>query len=140
MHPRLRKLLAEAKFVVHPQRFCIVGVPASEQSTVVSLGAWGAAVQTGDRVTYVLPEQDWQRVAAKFPHARVTEGWKLVTLDAQVPWEVYGVLAELATALAERGIPCACLSSFDTDHLLVPEGRLGGALQGLEALREEARG
>jgi hypothetical protein len=135
VHPRVRKLLQEAAFVVHPQRFCIVGVPASEQSTVVSLGPWGAAVQMGDRVTYVLPEPDWQRVAARFPHARVSHGWRLVTVDARLPLDAYGVLAALTAALAERGIPCLALGSFDTDHLLVPDERLGGALQGLEALR-----
>lgn len=124
---------------MHPQRFCIVGVPASEQSTVVSLGAWGAAVQTGDRVTYVLPEADWQRVAARFPHARASAGWRMVSLEAHLPLEAYGVLALLAGALAERGIPCLALGSFDTDHLLVPEERLGGALQGLEAALEAAR-
>lgn len=138
MQPRLRDVLRKASFHVHPQPFVIVGVRASGQATVVSLGPWAAAVQSGEQVTYFLPEAEWERVAARFPAAKVSRGWRMLTLDAQVPWDVYGVVAALTRALAERGIPCAALSSFDTDHLLVPEQRLGGALQALEQLRAHA--
>lgn len=135
MDPRVRDVLRRAHFEAHPGRFCIVGLKASAASTVVPLGPWSAAIQTGDEVTFYVPEADWDRAAARFPEAEVSRGWRLVTMHARIPWELHGVLAALTGALAEAGIPCAAMCSFSTDHLLVPEGRLEAAMSALRSLR-----
>lgn len=132
---RIREVLARAHFEAHPQPFVIVGLPATAATTVVPLGPWSAAVQTGEEVTFYLPEADWARAAARFPQAKVQRGWRLVSMHVEVPWELFGVLAALTRALAERSIPCAVLCSYSTDHVLVPEGKLDEALAALRALR-----
>jgi hypothetical protein len=43
-----------------------------------------------------------------------------------------GVLASLATPLAEAGIPIFVLSTFDTDYLLVSAPRVAAAVEALE--------
>jgi uncharacterized protein len=135
MDAGVREVLRRAHFEAHPAPFCIVGLPASHTSTVVPLGPWSAAIQTGDEVTFYVPEADWDRAAHRFPQARCSRGWRLVTMHAKVPWEQAGVLAALTQALAAEGIPCAALCSFNTDHLLVPGDRLDEALAALRALR-----
>lgn len=135
MDTKVREVLRRAHFEVHPARFAIVGLPATGDTTVVPLGPWSAALQTGDEVTFYVPEPDWERAAARFPHARVTKGWRLITVQASIPWELFGVLSALTGALAEWGVPCAALCSFSTDHLLVPEPRLQDAMGALQALR-----
>lgn len=135
MDPRVRDVLRRAHFEAHPGRFAIVGLPASASTTVVPLGPWSAAVQTGDEVTLYVPEADWDRAAHRFPQAKVTRGWRLITLQAAIPWELHGVLSALTGALASQGIPCAALCSYSTDHLLVPEARLDDAMTALRALR-----
>ena len=44
-----------------------------------------------------------------------------------------GILASLASPLAEAGISIFALSTFDTDHLLVKEGVLEPAIHTLKA-------
>ena len=135
MDPRVRDVLRRAHFEAHPGRFCIVGLPATAASTAISLGPWSAAIQTGEEVTFYVPEADWERAAPRFPGAQVSRGWRLLTMHAKVPWEQHGVLAALTAALAKERIPCAALCSFSTDHLLVPEAKVERALEALRALR-----
>jgi hypothetical protein len=135
MDPKVRDVLRRAHFEVHPQPFAIVGLPAHAESTVHSLGPWSAALQTGDEVTLYLPEAEWDRMAARFPSARVQRGWRLVTVQVSIPWELHGVLGTLTGALGAQGIPCSVLAAFTTDHLLVPDARLQDALAALRALR-----
>lgn len=135
MDPRVRDVLQRAHFEVHPAPFGIVGLPASASATVVPLGPWSAAVQTGDEVTLYVPEADWDRAAPRFPDAKVQRGWRLITMRVKVPWDLPGVLAALAGALGEAGVPCAALASYSTDHLLVPGPRLEEALKALDRLR-----
>ncbi|HEV8359579.1 MAG TPA: ACT domain-containing protein [Candidatus Thermoplasmatota archaeon] len=137
MDARVREVLRRAHFEPHPARFAIVGLPARADTTVMHLGPWSAALQTGDEVTYVLPEQDWDRAAARFPDAKVERGWRLIAVQVKMPWELAGMLAALTGALAQRGIPCSVLCTFSTDHILVPEARLQEALKALRALRTE---
>jgi uncharacterized protein len=135
MDPKVRDVLRRAHFEVHPQPFAIVGLPAAAESTVHSLGPWSAALQTGDEVTLYLPEAEWGRMAARFSHAKVQHGWRLVSVQVAIPWDLHGVLAALTGALGASGIPCAVLPAYTTDHLLVPDARLPEALAALRALR-----
>jgi hypothetical protein len=48
-----------------------------------------------------------------------------------------GVLLSLAAPLAEAGVPIFAVSTFDTDYVLVPEGRLDDALGALRATGHE---
>ena len=57
-----------------------------------------------------------------------TPGWRLLTLDVKLPFDVVGLLAAVATALAQVRVPVIVVSSHDTDHFLVPEAKLGVAL------------
>jgi hypothetical protein len=136
MDPRVVEVLRRAHFEAHPAPFAIVGLPASEGATVVPLGPWSAAIQTGEELTFYVPESDWDRVAARFPKARVTRGWRLITVQARIPWNLHGVLGALTASLAAASIPCAALCSFNTDHLLVPADRLDDAMRVLRRLRE----
>lgn len=135
MDPRVRDVLRRAHFEVHPARFAIVGLPAAGESTVHSLGPWSAALQTGDEVTLYLPEPEWDRMAPRFPSAKVQRDWRLISVQVAIPWELHGVLAALTGALAESAIPCSVLAAHTTDHLLVPDARLAEALAALRALR-----
>lgn len=66
---------------------------------------------------------------------RRRDGYRLITLEGELPLEAVGVLAALSRALAEAGVSVLALSSFATDHLLVPEAQLGRALAALAQVR-----
>jgi hypothetical protein len=62
------------------------------------------------------------------------KGWKILTFEAVLPFELTGFLAAVASVLAEKGIPIFALSAFSTDHILVKEEKLTQCLEALSQL------
>jgi hypothetical protein len=60
--------------------------------------------------------------------ARVEPGWRAFRVEGPIPFDATGVLASLATPLADAGIPLFALSTYDTDVVLVKEHDLERAL------------
>ena len=64
---------------------------------------------------------------------RAEKGWALLELAGPFPFELTGVLESVLRPLAEAGVPIFALSTFDTDWLLVPGGKLAMAVQALRS-------
>ena len=64
---------------------------------------------------------------------RTEAGWRLLTVRGPLEFTLTGIMAALAGALAQAGVPLFALSTFDTDHLLVRDADLDRAVT---ALRE----
>ena len=65
--------------------------------------------------------------------AEVSRGWRCLRVDGPLDLGMVGVLAALAGALAGAGVAVFVLSTFDTDHLLVPGAQLDRAIDCLQA-------
>ncbi|HEX8921929.1 MAG TPA: ACT domain-containing protein [Pyrinomonadaceae bacterium] len=61
--------------------------------------------------------------------ARVESGFRLLTFDVELDWNVVGFLARVTQILAEAGVSCGALSAFSRDHLLIKQDELGKALR-----------
>lgn len=61
-------------------------------------------------------------------------GWKRLTFDLELPFELVGFLAAVATELADADISVVGRSSYSTDQVLVKESDLDGAVSQLEGL------
>ncbi len=61
--------------------------------------------------------------------ARIESGFRLLTLDIELGWNVVGYLARVTEILASAGIPVGALSAFSRDHLLIKQDDLGTALR-----------
>jgi hypothetical protein len=83
----------------------------------------------GREVTLLLEENDWQRIRHVVRDARFEPGFRLVTLDVELPWNVVGYLARVTQVLAASGIPVGALSSFSRDHLLIKQDDLARTLR-----------
>lgn len=46
--------------------------------------------------------------------------WTLFSLQGPFPFELTGVLSSVLGPLASAGVPIFAISTFDTDHVLVP--------------------
>lgn len=90
-------------------------------------GSFRAVVRTPEEVSVACPEEDAP------PGAVVEPGWRRLVVAGPLPLTAVGVLASLAGALADAGVPVFALSSYDTDHLLVRHGDLSQAVAALEA-------
>lgn len=89
-----------------------------------------ATVQAPDETTVVVEET---RLDAFEPLA-VERGWRVLTFEVVLPFELVGFLARVATELAEAGVSIFALSAYSTDHVLVQEADLGAATDRLAAL------
>jgi hypothetical protein len=80
-------------------------------------------------VTLLLEEDDWRAMRHAARDAKVEAGFRLVTLDVELPWNVVGFLARVTELLAEAGVAVGALSAFSRDHLLIKQDDLGKALR-----------
>lgn len=58
-------------------------------------------------------------------------GWRAFRVRGPLEFSLIGVLAEISGALAAEGISVFCVSTFDTDYVLVKEEKLEAALAAL---------
>ena len=63
---------------------------------------------------------------------RCERGWRCLRVEGTIPFSAVGVLASLATPLAEAGVSVFAVSTFDTDYLLVKENDLAAAADALQ--------
>lgn len=64
---------------------------------------------------------------------RTDAGWACLAVAGPLDLATTGVLAAIATTLASVGINIFALSTYDTDYVLVPAGRLDAAVSSLRA-------
>ncbi len=141
--PQITGLVAQTVLRVDPRSFNIVAVPASLEisvrKTLVDVHAPFFVQFFPHEQTIVLAQDEWIRVREKFPGAREEPGYRLITLEANLDWQVVGYLSVVTAALANASIPVGVLSSFHHDHLLVRGDRLDNAVAVLQHLIDAAR-
>ena len=121
----LNVILQELSVVTRPGRFAVVAV---EEPPTLGDGV-EAMVAEADRITVVATMERAER-----------SGWQVdfeaawLTLDVHSSMEAVGLTAAVATALAERNIPCNVLAGWTNDHILVPIGKADDAIATLSHL------
>jgi hypothetical protein len=94
-------------------------------------------LRDGFEVTLMLDEADLAALRNALPEVRAEKGFRLLTFDAELDFDVYGFLAEVTRVLSEARISIVALSSFRRDHVLVKQGDLAAALRALGPLIDE---
>jgi len=129
-------LLRETRIEVVPTTFVLVGLSHQNWTRLLENpelsprpGSPFLIFRDGREVTLLLEEDDWQRIRHIVRDAKMERGFRLVTLDIELPWNVIGYLARVTAILAAAGIPVRALSSFSRDHLLIKQDDLGKALR-----------
>jgi hypothetical protein len=132
------ELLRRTRVEVLPATYFLVGLRHEDWQRVLEqpeLSPRGDApymlLRDAREVTLLLDETDWQTMRHAAREARVEGGFRMLTLDIELGWEVVGYLARVASILAEAGISVGALSAFSRDHLLVKQDDLGKALRAL---------
>lgn len=64
----------------------------------------------------------------------VEDGWRVLTFDVVLPFDLVGFLARVTAELADAGVPVFALSAYSTDHVLVKTDDLDAAVDRLSAL------
>lgn len=61
------------------------------------------------------------------------DGWRALRVSGTLDFSLTGIIAGISSVLADSGVPVFCVSTFDTDYVLVKEDRLAEALCVLDA-------
>lgn len=85
-----------------------------------------SVTRTEEELSVVLPED----MAPS--NCQVEAGWRCLKVIGPLDLSLTGILASLATSLAEAGIPIFAISTYDTDYILVKEENLERAAQALQ--------
>lgn len=91
-----------------------------------------ATVDDGEEVTVIVESSDYDPNTPDV--IEVQDGWKLLTFDMVLPFELVGFLARVSTVLADAGVSIFAISAYSTDHVLVPEEDVEAAIEQLEEL------
>jgi hypothetical protein len=120
---KLDDAFKDAKAYVRPEVFAVA------QVTRPLAGAFATIVD--DREITVVLDQGLLELDGV---VKMERDWRLITLDVVLPFEVVGVTARIATALAVAGVSLLPLAAFSRDHFLVRERDLDRALKALRGL------
>ena len=72
--------------------------------------------------------------------ARIEKGWRCLAVAGPLPFDLTGVLASIASPLAEAGVAIFVVSTYNTDYILVKEPDLEKAVRVLEEAGHTMRG
>src|SRR3954468_21112005 len=130
------ELLRRARVLVAAETFVLVGLRPEDwrrllENPELSPRAESNFMLLRDpfEVTLLLEDTDWRAMRHAARDARVEAGFRLATLDVELPWNVVGFLAHVTAILAAEGIAVGALSAFSRDHLLIKQDDLGKALR-----------
>lgn len=121
--------IKKAKFVVDNGEYSILHLKDDVRPDVSDALVWLHA--TKDH-TLVVPEQ----AAARYEKAGQVlgrdDGWKLITIEIDVPLTVFGFFLPFAKALADDEVPIVPFAGYRFDHVLVHKTNLDRALVALK--------
>src|SRR5215204_2739443 len=130
------ELLRRARVEVAPETFALVGLRHEDWRRLLENPELSPRAESDFfllrdplEVTLLVEESDWRAMRHAARDARTEAGFRLVTLDVELGWDVVGFLAHVTGVLAEASVPVGALSSFSRDHLLIKQDDLGKALR-----------
>jgi hypothetical protein len=104
---------------------CRLGTDALIPSWAVA-GEFFSITRTADELSIVCRQDDVPT------GIHCERNWRCVRVAEAMPFATVGVLASLASPLAEAKISVFAISTFDTDYLLVKQDDLDKAINALE--------
>ena len=132
----VEQLLRRTRVEVAPATYFLIGMRHADWACLLEnpeLSPRGDApfmlLRDAQEVTLLLDETDWRTLRHAAREARVEGGFRLVTLDIELPWNVVGYLARVTEILAGANVSCGALSAFSRDHLLIKQDDLAKALR-----------
>jgi hypothetical protein len=130
------ELLRETRVQVAPATYVVIGLRLKDWERLLEnpelsprADAPFMILRDAHEVTLVIEEEDWRRIRHAARDAKIETGYRLVTLDIELPWSTVGYLARVTEILAAAGISVGALSAFSRDHLLIKQDDLGKALR-----------
>jgi hypothetical protein len=114
------------QLALHADGYALTRLDREAQPPPLPAGELVALVRDREALTLVCPD------AAPPSAGETSAGWRALEVAGPLDLATTGVLASLAEPLRDAGVPLFVVSSYDTDFVLVPGGRLDEAIAALE--------
>jgi len=138
MDETIKLMLSGTSVAVAPETYTLISVSLEAWPRVLedqALGPRGTSpfmiFADGREITLLLDETDFGTIRHAVREAKIEIGFRLLTFDVEMDFNVTGFLAEISRILADAGISIVALSAFSRDHLLVKQADLAAALKAL---------
>ncbi|TSC52395.1 MAG: hypothetical protein CEO40_241, partial [Parcubacteria group bacterium LiPW_72] len=115
---KLEDYFREGKIYILPKTYAIL-------KTKKPLSNAFAVIQDRKEITVVIE----QKRIPEHGVIAVEKGWRIITFDLVLPFELVGFLAKVTTLFARAKISVFVLSSYSTDHILVKDSSLNQAIK-----------
>ena len=132
-------LLNKTRIEVSPETYNVISLPNQDWLKLLENPELSPRMTTPfmifkDKweVTLVFDETDFTTIRHAIRDARVEKGFRLLSFDIELDFEVVGFIARISQILAKNGISILPISSFSRDHVLIKQIDLAN---GLKALR-----
>ncbi|MCZ6529589.1 MAG: ACT domain-containing protein [Chloroflexi bacterium] len=102
----------------------------------------GWALADGGFVSITRSERELSIVAAEAlvpAEVKAERGWAAMRVVGQLDFSMVGVLAKLTGAVAEAGISCFAISTYDTDYIFVKQQDAVDAAKALGTVAQVTR-
>ncbi len=139
-----KELLAKSKVEVSPETYNIISLSSEEWIRLLENPELSPRMTTPflifkDKweVTLVLDMVDFETIKHAIRDARIERGFRLLSFDVELPFDVVGFMARLAKIFAKAEISILPVSSFSRDHVLLRQDDLANALKALRTHVEE---
>ena len=131
-------LLKNARIEVAPETYSVISVSPEMwqnllQSPELSPRMTAPFLIFKDKweITLILDDEDFRTIRHGIRDAKIETGYRILSFDADLDFDVVGFMAKIAGILAAAGISILPVSSFSRDHVLVRQDDLATALKAL---------
>lgn len=128
--------IRKAKFVVDAADYSILHLRDDVRPDTADALVW---LHASKDHTLVVPRQAVARHEKAGYVLGKDEGWKLLTIEIDVPLTVFGFFRPFADALAEDEVPIVPFAGFRFDHVLVHRTNLDRALASLKRVQSQLK-
>ncbi|RZS34745.1 hypothetical protein EV193_10893 [Herbihabitans rhizosphaerae] len=121
---------------VRPGEYTVLrlAADATVPENLLRANGFVSVTRTPDELSVVCP-------AAVAPAAELSKpGWRLLTVRGPLEFTLTGIMAALSGELAAAGVSLFAVSTYDTDHMLVPATDLARAVAALVEAGHEVHG
>jgi hypothetical protein len=133
-----QEILNNSRVVVAPETFTLVSLAHDEwlrliESPELSPRMTAPFMIFYDKweVTLLLDDTDFGTLRHALRSKKTEKGFRLLTFDVELDFNIVGFMAAISRILADAGISIVALSAFSRDHFLIKQADLPNALKAL---------
>ena len=142
MSQTVDEILKQAVFYSDEQEYIYLKLP--HQAVMAAAGViaeigepFCALLIDKDEVSLMIPADAWNDFQRRLPGAMSSEDrYCLITLDAELDFDLVGLMARVSAALAEAEISILPFAAYSRDHLFVNTRQVEAALAALKKLQQ----